>query len=471
VQLATSDVSALSTELVSFFEGIVRPSTEVVLLSTKLAGMMGTAQLLQCYAYLGLAGYWTRVVGPSIASLATEVQQAEGALAATHARVHENAEQVTMLRGMAYEQRQLDGCLATLQRRASALSLQRLLSEALDGYVLRYLGVLNAFVSMLPAVYYGGAGSAAAEDPTEYFLTSLHLLVNVGMAFKDLVLSHKAFSASRALAGRVGGLFAAIDGVPALAAPPSQPAAAQSEVAVLELDGLSVSAPDGTPVVQGLSLRLLRGQRLLLRGPNGAGKTSLMRVLAGVWQPSGGTVVSMPPPEAVAFVPQRAYVPPHASLAQALWYPDEPAASSAADEKISELLRWAGMNHLPAAATPRAAGGCAGLSAGEQQRLCLARLRLREPRLAVLDESTANLEPAFEAEFFAWCASAGLSLITISHNLELRAHHSLELQLDGCGGSATRTLSGDDGLTEGGGSSSKSSCEAVLVDDEAAKTP
>ena len=43
---------------------------------------------------------------------------------------------------------------------------------------------------MPPAVYHG-VGARANEDPTEYFLTCLHLLVNVGMALRDLVGSFK----------------------------------------------------------------------------------------------------------------------------------------------------------------------------------------------------------------------------------------------------------------------------------------
>ena len=54
----------------------------------------------------------------------------------------------------------------------------------------RYLGILSAFTAMLPAVYHG-IGARANEDPTEYFLTCLHLLVNVGLALRDLVGSFK----------------------------------------------------------------------------------------------------------------------------------------------------------------------------------------------------------------------------------------------------------------------------------------
>ena len=86
-----------------------------------------------------------------------------------------------MLRGGEAEGEGLDGALAALESASSRLALGRFASEALDGYALRHMGILAAFTAMLPAVYHG-TSSRAASDPTEYFLTCLHLLVNVGMA-------------------------------------------------------------------------------------------------------------------------------------------------------------------------------------------------------------------------------------------------------------------------------------------------
>ena len=125
------------------------------------------------------------------------------------------------------------------------------------------MGILSAFTAMLPAVY-NGASARASADPTEYFLTCLHLLVNVGMACKDLVGTFRVLAAARGVAARVDALYGA------LAAPPPPrppPAADEGGVVVLELKGLGVVAPDGAPLVRDLSLRLLKGQRLLLRGP------------------------------------------------------------------------------------------------------------------------------------------------------------------------------------------------------------
>ena len=103
------------------------------------------------------------------------MQQSEGHLLESHTRLHAYAEEVSMLRGAAAAAN-LDADLQNLRRASASLAFHKMLSETIDGYVLRYLGILSAFTAMLPAVYHG-VGARANADPTEYFLTCLHLLV------------------------------------------------------------------------------------------------------------------------------------------------------------------------------------------------------------------------------------------------------------------------------------------------------
>ena len=58
----------------------------------------------------------------------------------------------------------------------------------------------------------------------------------------------------------------------------------------------------------------------------------------------------------------------------------------------------------------------------------------------VLDEATANVEAAFEAKFFGWAAASKLTLLTVAHNPELKAHHTHVLALDGSGKAALRKV-------------------------------
>ena len=133
------------------FEAIFKPSVEVILNSTKLGMMMGPRQLLYCAGFFGFAGSWTRMVGPTFATLAADVQATNATLLSHRTRLHTHAEEVAMLGGVGTERQLMDGAAKDSLRKSSKLALQRFGSDALDTYVLRYVGILAAFTAMLPA--------------------------------------------------------------------------------------------------------------------------------------------------------------------------------------------------------------------------------------------------------------------------------------------------------------------------------
>ena len=168
-----------------------------------------------------------------------------------------------MLRGGAAE-RARSTTLDHLAASTATLQLQRFGSEALDGYVLRYLGVLAAFTAMMPP----STTRRPRRAPTILFLTCLHLLVNVGMA-KDLVLSTRPAGAR--IAGRVR-LLDALD--TAAVAPPAAGVRRHRAAAPCAPSPPSPSARRAAPLPSRPRLRVFPGDRLLITGPNGAGKAS-----------------------------------------------------------------------------------------------------------------------------------------------------------------------------------------------------
>lgn len=73
------------------------------------------------------------------------------------------------------------------------------------------------------------------------------------------------------------------------------------------------------------------------------------------------------------------------------------------------------------------------LSPGELQRICLARVLHRRPRLAVLDEATSSLSPEVEAMLYSRLHQAGITVFSVGHRESLCRFHSQLLVLAGDG--------------------------------------
>ena len=160
---------------------------------------------------------------------------------------------------------------------------------------------------------------------------------------------------------------------------------------ILTVTNLSLTE-NGVSVLQPISFRQRQGQKLALAGESGAGKSTLLQLIAGLIQPSTGTVqangsrvrgpqdVLVPGHPGVAYLSQKSDLPQFLRVEQVLRYANQrPEAEARA---VYEVCRIAPL-------LPRRTDQ---LSGGEQQRVALARLLLGAPRLLLLDEPFSNLD-------------------------------------------------------------------------------
>ncbi len=147
--------------------------------------------------------------------------------------------------------------------------------------------------------------------------------------------------------------------------------------------------------VDGVYLSIHEGEFLVLLGPSGCGKTTLLRMIAGLEQPTAGeiliggeSVIDLPPrARGIAMVFQSYALYPHRTVARNIAFPLE--AAGLARATIDQKVRWAAemfgiTRYLDR--YPRQ------LSGGERQRVALCRALVRDPRVFLLDEPLANLD-------------------------------------------------------------------------------
>jgi ABC-type sugar transport system ATPase subunit len=168
----------------------------------------------------------------------------------------------------------------------------------------------------------------------------------------------------------------------------------------VEAVALTKSFGGPRPAVDHVDLATEEGEYLVLLGPSGCGKTTLLRMIAGLEQPSdgevriGGELVNGLPPRArrIAMVFQSYALYPHKTVRQNIEFPLK--AERMPGPKRRERAEWAaellGLSDL-LDRRPRQ------LSGGERQRVALARALVREPSVFLLDEPLSNLDAKLRA--------------------------------------------------------------------------
>ena len=157
----------------------------------------------------------------------------------------------------------------------------------------------------------------------------------------------------------------------------------------------------GRPAVDDVSFRIAAGEIVVLLGPSGCGKTTTLRCIAGLEQPTAGTIsiggdevaapergVHVPPRlRNIGMVFQSYAVWPHMTVTQNVAFPlrHRKVARDEMDRRVGRVLELVGL-------TEYAARPVTQLSGGQMQRVALARALVYEPRILLLDEPLSNLD-------------------------------------------------------------------------------
>ncbi len=164
---------------------------------------------------------------------------------------------------------------------------------------------------------------------------------------------------------------------------------------MLSVEKLEKTYPDGTRAVRGIDLAVAEGEFIVLLGPSGCGKTTTLRMVAGLELPTGGRITLSqrdvtnlrPARRDVGMVFQFYALYPHLSVRENIAFPlratgiPAPTARQKAEEIAERLGIAALLNRRPRQ-----------LSGGDQQRVSLARVMVRRPKLQLMDEPLGTLD-------------------------------------------------------------------------------
>jgi len=199
---------------------------------------------------------------------------------------------------------------------------------------------------------------------------------------------------------------------------------------VIRLDDIWVHY-DGIPVLEGINLSVEPNKFLGIIGPNGGGKTTLLKVILGLIKPTRGKV------SVLGQLPEKG----RKSIGYISQYTlfDRDFPISVSDAVLMGRYGKVGLYRRYSEEDKRAANEAlktvdmlkyqnrqvGKLSGGEQQRVFIARALATDPKILLLDEPTASIDPNMQAEFYELIESLKqrMSVVMVSHDISAVSIH------------------------------------------------
>lgn len=258
--------------------------------------------------------------------------------------------------------------------------------------------------------------------------------VSIGAATAAALYFHSLFSPIAVFLSNIdelqdaGASLARLIGVTAMPGrPASIPVSARSEPIGVEVDRVSYSYDNSTPVIDSISISIAPGERIAVVGSSGAGKTTLAKLIAGIIPVGNGRITVDGTPiddlsdaelrHKVVLVSQEVHVFV-GTIADDLRL----CAPDSDDAKIAEAVegmkaQW--IHELPDGLETRVGAGGYQLTAAQAQHIALVRLALLDPPVVILDEATAEAgtTAAGLLDQAAELAVSGRTAVVIAHRL------------------------------------------------------
>ena len=202
---------------------------------------------------------------------------------------------------------------------------------------------------------------------------------------------------------------------------------------ILSVDGLLIKR-DGTVILDDVNWRVQRGEHWVILGANGSGKTSLLSALTGYLMPTAGEISLLGQTYGESdWRELRKKIGLVSSSVRQMMADEEPALETVASGKYAMIDFWGRMTRTEKNQALKllrqvecaylAKRSWRVLSQGERQRVLIGRALMAKPRVLILDEPCAGLDPAAREHFLQFLQRLGTqknspTLVLVTHHVE-----------------------------------------------------
>lgn len=369
------------------------------------------------YAVIGTI--CTHYTGRPLAALVFRQQRVEADFRYSLVRVRENVEGIALYRGEHEETTNLLHRFMAIYGNFRAIMNRTLLLNLVTG-TYGQAALIFPFVIVAPGYF-------AGRFPQGVIFQTIDAFGQIQSALSWIVDRYDALASYRAIVERLATFHRSIESARMVDANLIRTESADNTVRVRDLD---LTLPNGMKLLEHADLTIAGGHSMVITGRSGSGKSTLFRALSGIWPFARGEIQM---PKNMFFLPQRPYIP-LGTLRHVITYPAD--ATQHDRNELAQLLRDVGLPHL-VDRLDRDDNWPQSLSGGELQRVAVARALLARPSWIFLDEATASLDPASEAELYHVLKThlPEATLVSIAHRPPVAEFHDGQIVFDRPGSS------------------------------------
>jgi putative ATP-binding cassette transporter len=323
-----------------------------------------------------LISYW---VGRPLVDRNAQRYAREADIRFSLVRVNEHIDAITLSGGEQGERRRIESDLSAVL--AATARLVRSLTNLT--WITAGYGWLTLVAPILVATPLYFAGDLTFGG----LMLASGAFMQVQSSFSWFVDNFSTLADWRATLLRVAGFRRAVIGTDVMHDVESRISFIQGKDGVFGIDDLQIASPSGATMLQEKSVRIAKGDHVLIVGDSGSGKTLLFRALAGLW-PWGSGKITRPDDEEILYMPRTPYLPP-GTLREVLAYPK--ATDAFESERYAAALSRLGLERFSARLDSPERWD-RDLNEDEQQALAFARVLLHRSPWVMIDEVLDSLD-------------------------------------------------------------------------------